>query len=157
VAIWEKVLGPDHPDLSIPLGNLGDVDNRSGDHAAALLHCQRAQAIEEARLAADHPDLAYGLTCIGEAQLGLGQPRRALPPLERALGLREGQAGDAGELARTRLALAQALWAAGSPADRARARRLATAARDGFATAGDAWKSHHATAVDWLAKHGAGG
>lgn len=143
--IYEAALGPTHADLAIPLSNLGELATHRGDFAEALRFCERALAIDAATGPED-PKLAYDLVCIGEAHLGRGDTARAREVLERALKLREPGDGDAGELARTRFDLARALPAA----ERTRARDLAVQAREGFATAGDAWKERRAQVVAWL-------
>ncbi len=139
--IYEATLGHDHGDLAIPLSNLGELATRRGDFAKAIAYCERALGLDQVS-GPDDPKLAYDLVCVGEARLGLHQPARDV--FERALALREANEGDLGELARTRFGLARALW------PDARARPLAIAARDGFATAGDAWKPRLAEAIAWL-------
>ena len=148
LATWERVRGGEHPDLAIPLGNLGDVALARGEPARALSLCRRAYDVEARASGGESPDLAYALTCQGEALVGLGQAADAITTLERALALREAGPVDAAELARTRLALARAL--AQRHTDPARVRRLATAARDVFATAGPTWAARHAAAVALL-------
>ena len=145
--IYEKTLGPDHGDLAIPLSNLGELATRRGDFALAITDCERALALDE-KGGPEDPKLAFDLVCVGEAQLGHAQPRSARAPLERALALREHGDGDRGELARTQLDLALALYRTG---ERSKAHALAVTARDGFAAAGEAWKARHAAAVAWLA------
>lgn len=145
LAIYEKALGPTHADLAIPLSNLGELAARRGDFAQSLAYCTRALGIDEAS-APDDPKLAYDLVCIGEAHLGAGAPAQAVAPLERALALRTASPGDAGELARTKFALARALPASA----KARAVTLATQAREGFAAAGDAWKTRLADVDAWI-------
>jgi eukaryotic-like serine/threonine-protein kinase len=149
LALYERTLGAGHPDLAIPLSNLGDLAIRRGDFVRALDYCRRALVLDEAAAGPDAPDLAYDLVCVGEAELGRGDRAAARPLLERALALRTGGAGDPGELARTRFALARALWGLG---DRPRARQLAIEARDGLAALGDAWADRHAAVVAWLAR-----
>jgi tetratricopeptide (TPR) repeat protein/tRNA A-37 threonylcarbamoyl transferase component Bud32 len=146
--IYEHVLGPEHADLAIPLSNLGELATRRADFTLAIHDCERALALDT-RSGPDDPQLAFDLVCIGEAQLGRRDLAAARTVLERALDLREHGGGDAGELARTRFDLAKAL------SDRARARRLAIQARDGFATAGEQWQVRHAETIAWLASHGA--
>ena len=68
LAIREKALGPDHPDVATRLNNLAVLYRDTGRHAEAEPLYQRALAIREKALGPDHPDIAT-------AQ----QPRRALP------------------------------------------------------------------------------
>jgi len=126
--------GSGHPAVATLTGNLGELVAKGGDYAGALELCSRSLAIYEKTLGGKHPDTAHALTCVGEAQLGSKAPRAALAPLRRALALRESQAGDAAEIARTRFALARALWETGG--DRRRAVALAEQSRDGYAAAG---------------------
>ena len=147
VRIYEKALGPDHVDLAIPLSNLGELETRRGDFAQAITTCARALALDE-RSAPDDPKVAFDLVCVGEAQLGRKHAELARPLLERAVALREKAEGDAGELARARFDLAKALWRGG---DRARARTLATVARDGFSEAGTRWQPRVVEVTTWLA------
>jgi serine/threonine protein kinase/tetratricopeptide (TPR) repeat protein len=151
LATWEAALGPDHADLGIPLVNLGDVALQQRNFARALPLCTRALAIETRAGGADNPALAWSLTCQGEAHLGLRAAREAIPILERARALREASPGDPGELARTRLALARALWDGGG--DRGRARELGRQAAETFASLGAVWAPRRAEATAWLAAH----
>jgi len=151
LAIWEKVLGPSNPDLAIPLSNLADLANQDGDHARAKDLCTRALAIDQAAHGEDAATIAYDLVCLGEAELTIS-PRDAVTHLGRALDLREkASGGDAGELARTRLDLAQALVATGG--DRARAHGLAAQACQTFDTLGGAWTGRRTSCADWLKSH----
>ena len=150
LAIWEPVFGADHPDIALVLSNLGDLANRRGDYARALEVCRRALVIEAPSLGQDHPDLAYNLTCSGEALLGLGRAGEALEPIARALRLREQHEVDLAERGRTRFAMARALRDTGG--DRARARQLASAARDDYADAGAHTAKQRAAVEQWLAR-----
>jgi tetratricopeptide (TPR) repeat protein len=146
LANYETSLGKDHADLAYPLSNLGELATRRADFAQAIAYCERALDLEEAATSADDPDLAYDLTCLGEARLGQGDVDAARAVLERAMKLRAGKV-DAGEKARTRFALAQALWRSG---DRGRARELAETAQKELAGAGDAWTKLSAKVRQWL-------
>src|SRR6185503_13463922 len=117
--------------------------------AKALPPYQRALAIQEEALGKDHLYLVDALAGLGKAYLGLGQDRLARERLERALKLAEPQEGDPVTLAEIRLALADTLWRTGS--DRARARVLARAARDGFLPLGRRGERGAKKANAWLA------
>ena len=58
LAITEKALGPDHPDLAIRLNNLAELYRATGRLAEAEPLLERAVAILEKVLPADHPSLA---------------------------------------------------------------------------------------------------
>jgi tetratricopeptide (TPR) repeat protein/predicted Ser/Thr protein kinase len=201
LALKQKVLPPDSPDIAFTLGSKAEAQNRLGNHAEALAEIRAARDIErraygprskttmqylsnegeylvalgrakeavavfEDALAhtegmrADSVFLAYPLTGLGRAQLALDRPADARPPLERALRIRE-TAPDPLLLAETRFALARALGDV--PAEHARARNLALAARQTYAHAAeDAGKSRTAAGLAktqedaitaWLARH----
>ncbi|HEY1556514.1 MAG TPA: hypothetical protein VGF94_16880, partial [Kofleriaceae bacterium] len=76
--------------------------------------------------------------------LGLGRAREAVPLLARALELRQGQATP-DEIAEAQLALARALRASGG--DAARARALATSARDLLAPLAAKYGSYYAASL----------
>jgi tetratricopeptide (TPR) repeat protein len=55
VAIDEKVLGPDHPDLARIIANLASLLQAKGDYKAAESLYRRALAIYERALEPNHP------------------------------------------------------------------------------------------------------
>ena len=61
LAIYERVLGPDHPDTARCLAKLALVYNAQGRYADAEPLFQRALAIYERVLGPDHPDTATSL------------------------------------------------------------------------------------------------
>ena len=87
---------------------------------------------------------------IGEAELRLGRPHGAIAPLQRALSLYEAAKLPPVSLAEVQFPLARALWSRAR--DRARARRLASAALAGFAEGGASQAEWHKQVVDWLAR-----
>ena len=92
--------------------------------------------------------IAEPLHSLGEIGLAQGKIAVAVSYLTRALGIREKHEVDATLVADTRFALARALWLAGG--DRRRARALAVAARDAYASR----QRPEATDVAaWLAAH----
>jgi tetratricopeptide (TPR) repeat protein len=56
LAIFEKVLGLEHPSVVISLSNLAVLYKDQGNYAEALLLHQRALAIREKVLGKDHPN-----------------------------------------------------------------------------------------------------
>jgi tetratricopeptide (TPR) repeat protein len=129
MAIVEKTQGPSSTDLLEPLAGLGDVWAAQGRFRESLRVDERALAVAQRR-GADHPMVARAATGVGRDQLGLGQPAPAVASLERALKIREARPTFPADLADTRFYLARAL--AASRGDLARARRLATAARETY-------------------------
>jgi len=58
LAIWEKALGPDHPEVGTSLNNLADLYRDQGRYADAEPLYKRSQAIYEKTLGLDHPYVA---------------------------------------------------------------------------------------------------
>ena len=148
-AILLAGLGPQHPSVGTILNNLGDTLLRQGNFAAAEEHYTRALAIFVARFGEGAQPLAYPLTGLGEALLAQGRAAEAITRLEQALALRD--AGSPTDLARTRFALARALWT--DPAARARAHPLASLARDELRAAGKAATRELGEVEAWLTDH----
>ena len=92
-----------------------------------------ARARLEEAFGKDHRLLAGALTAEGSAHAALGDAKAA-GFLERAGRLRDAHRARPELSAETRFALAGVLWA--NPAQRPRARKLAAAARGGYAEAG---------------------
>jgi serine/threonine protein kinase/tetratricopeptide (TPR) repeat protein len=150
LAIHEKALGPTHPSLSADLDNLGSVLILLHRSREALPLFGRALEIDEKALGPAHPALVTSLTGMGEALLDLHAANRALGPLERSLMLGERNTIRADSLAETQFALARALRETGG--DRARAKKLAVLARDGFSARPTINSKKQLTALDaWLA------
>ena len=64
LAIWEKVLGPEHPETARGLNNLAAIYDSIGDFAKALPLDKRALAIWEKVLGPEHPEMARGLNTL---------------------------------------------------------------------------------------------
>jgi tetratricopeptide (TPR) repeat protein len=58
LAIREKALGPEHPDVAVSLNNMASLYYVQGQYAKAGLLYQRALAIYEKTLGSDHPNVA---------------------------------------------------------------------------------------------------
>lgn len=89
VALREKALPPQHPDLASALNNLGLVLHDMGEYAQAVAKHERALAIWEHALGPAHPDVAMSLNNLGIALRNLGLYARALDAHERALAIWE--------------------------------------------------------------------
>ena len=89
LAIYEKTLGPDHPDTARSLNNLGFLLQAMGDLAAARPFYERALAIYEKALGPDHPDTARSLNNLGALLQAMGDLAAARPFYERALAIYE--------------------------------------------------------------------
>ncbi len=141
-------VGREHPKTALTLHNVGNVFNLQGRYGEALTYFKQALAIEEKTLGADHPEVAAELTSIADIERRTGHPERAIETLERALKIMEAQELEPGDVARTRFALAQALWEVGRDTDRALA--LARQARQDFLTLGEKDKVILAEVEAWL-------
>lgn len=88
-AIWERVLGPDHPHTATALNNLAALYQDQGRLDEALPLYERARAIQERVLGPDHPDTAASLTTLAALYQAQGRLDEALPLLERACAIWE--------------------------------------------------------------------
>jgi tetratricopeptide (TPR) repeat protein len=142
------VLGPDHTYLSVPLTNIGLGLGELGRYADALSYLTRALALDEKAFGKTSADLGIELWGIGDALDHLGRHGEAIATLERALALDNAAAAEE-PYRNAQLSLAIALGSL--QRDRARAVKLATEARAGFAKLG--LKRELAKADRWLAAH----
>ncbi len=89
LAIYEKVLGPEHPDTALSLNNLGGLlyaqDNLTGSRPLY----ERALAIREKVLGPEHPDTATSLNSLASLLQAQGDLAGSWPLYERALAIRE--------------------------------------------------------------------
>jgi serine/threonine protein kinase/tetratricopeptide (TPR) repeat protein len=148
LGILEAALGATHPQLATPLVDLGDVLRFSGDRDGALAAYRRAGALLDK--SPERPEKAQALVGIGQLELGADRASEALAPLQQAVALRERYPSDPVALAEARFALAEALWRDGR--ERARALRLATAARAAYAQAGARGRESLGAVDAWLAR-----
>src|SRR5450631_2762624 len=84
LALKERALGRDHPDVGISEGNLAVVLTMLGRNQEALEHVDRSIEILEIGLGAGHPDLATQLNNRGEILDALGRSRDARTSFEKA-------------------------------------------------------------------------
>ncbi len=89
LAIQERTLGPEHPDVASTLSDLANNDAATGDLAQAQARHERALAILEKELGPDHPDVAVSLTNLGNIHCDTGAYDAARPLYERALTILE--------------------------------------------------------------------
>jgi CHAT domain-containing protein/tetratricopeptide (TPR) repeat protein len=115
VAIKEKNLGPDHPEVAKSLRNFGVLMNLSGEYTQAKQLAERALRIRENALGPDHPDVAMSLRDLGDILDRTGDFAAARPLLERALEIQEKVLGhNDPELALTLTHLGVVRWRAGN-------------------------------------------
>jgi len=89
VAIREKELGPDHPDLAYSLNAYGILHMETGDLAAARPLYERALAMWEKTQGAEAPNVAQALNNLANVYWATGDYAGARPLMERALAIRE--------------------------------------------------------------------
>src|SRR5262245_38864489 len=94
LAITERALGPDHPDVAPVRHNLGGLAHARGAYARGEPWARRAVVIRTRALGDDHPDVAADLVALAALLDGQGRYteaealyRRALTVFERTFGL----------------------------------------------------------------------
>src|SRR5436190_1454768 len=93
LAIYEKALGPDHPDVATALANLALSYQSKRDYARAEPLLQRALAIHEKALGPEHPDVASTLNSLAGLYRTRGDYAHAEPLYQRALAIYEKRLG----------------------------------------------------------------
>lgn len=88
VAIYEKVLPPDHPDLATAINNLGFDRYRLGQYRESEALYERALDIRERVLPPNHPAIADTINNLAELYKAEDKPEEAIPLLNRALEMR---------------------------------------------------------------------
>jgi len=89
LAIREKTLGPDHPEVADALNNLAALYKAKGEYAQAEPLYERALAISEKALGPEHPDTAISLSNLAGLYRVKGEYVRAEPLFRRALAIDE--------------------------------------------------------------------
>jgi len=89
LALREKVLGAEDPDVATSLNNLALLYQNQGKYAQAEPLYQRALALREKVLGPDHPDVAGSLNNLATLYKHQGRYAEADPPFQRALAIWE--------------------------------------------------------------------
>jgi CHAT domain-containing protein/tetratricopeptide (TPR) repeat protein len=89
LAIREKALGPDHPDVAASLNNLALLYDQQGRSVDAEPLYKKALAIWEKTLGPDHPDVATSLNNLALLYDAQGRYAEAEPLYRRSLVIRE--------------------------------------------------------------------
>ncbi|MFY9894662.1 MAG: tetratricopeptide repeat protein [Xanthobacteraceae bacterium] len=89
LAIREKALGPDHPDVAQALHNLAVLYGQQGRYAEAAPLLKRALAIREKALGPDHLDVATTLNDLAHLYVEQGRHAEAEPLCKRSLAIVE--------------------------------------------------------------------
>ncbi|MCA9709110.1 MAG: tetratricopeptide repeat protein [Myxococcales bacterium] len=148
MAVTERELGPDHPNMAAGHGVLGWVAARRGDVAGVRHHAGRGHAILAAALGEDNPD-TLDMRVGGAAMLAeAGRPAEAREALRALLLAREASPPD-GVTAAAWVALADVLWR--EPEDRAEAVAVIRRGRTALEEAGQPVQVR--TLSEWLEAH----
>ncbi|WNZ44126.1 tetratricopeptide repeat protein [Leptolyngbya boryana CZ1] len=89
LAIAEKILPPNHPNLAQSINNLAFLYRAQGRLSEAEPLLQRALKIRETVLPPNHPDLAQSINNLASLYQAQGRLSEAEPLLQRALKIRE--------------------------------------------------------------------
>ncbi len=89
LTIYEKALGPEHPNVASGLNNLALLYKAQGRYAEAEPLFKRALVIQEKALGPDHPDVATSLNNLGQLYQAQGRYAEEEPLLKRALAIWE--------------------------------------------------------------------
>ena len=89
LAIWEKALGPEHPQVAQTLNNLAALYYTKGQYVEAEPLFKRALALVEKALGPDHPHVATSVNNLAELYQAQGKYAEAEPLLQRSLAIRE--------------------------------------------------------------------
>ena len=89
LALREKALGPEHPDVATDLNNLAALYHAQGAYAKAEPLYQRSLKIWEKALGLDHPDVAQSLNNLAALYHAQGAYAKAEPLYQRSLKIKE--------------------------------------------------------------------
>ena len=89
LAIREKVLGKEHPDVATSINNLATLYQAMRSYSQAELLYQRSLAIREKVLGKDHPDVANSLNNLAALYQDLGNYSQTELLYQRSLAIRE--------------------------------------------------------------------
>ncbi|CAF1037984.1 unnamed protein product [Adineta steineri] len=89
LAIYQKTLPPNHPDLASSYGNIGSVHYNMGNYPKALLFHEKALEIRQQSLTSNHPDLAKSYISVGLVHDNMGNYSKALSCYEKALEMQQ--------------------------------------------------------------------
>jgi tetratricopeptide (TPR) repeat protein len=95
LALREKALGPEHPDVAESLNNLAVLYHAQGQYAKAEPLLERALAIWENALGPEHPDVTRSLNNLAQLLQATNRLAEAEPLMRRALAIDEQSHGPA--------------------------------------------------------------
>ncbi|CAF1442116.1 unnamed protein product [Adineta steineri] len=89
LTIDQKLLPPNHPDLTMSYNNIGLVHYNMGNYPKALSSHKKALEIRQQSLPPNHPDLAMSYNNIGEVHRNMRNYLKSLSSHEKALEIRQ--------------------------------------------------------------------
>ena len=89
LAISEKALGKDHPDVATSLNNLAKLYFKQGEYEQALPMYVRSLAICEKALGKNHPDVGIILDNYADSLEALGKTKEAAAARARAKNIKD--------------------------------------------------------------------
>jgi tetratricopeptide (TPR) repeat protein len=89
LAIREKVLGLEHPNIAQSYNNIGELYRSMGDYPKALEYHQKSLAVFEKVLGVEHPDTATSYNNIGLVYKSMGDYPKALEYYQKDLAISE--------------------------------------------------------------------
>jgi tetratricopeptide (TPR) repeat protein len=95
LALEDRTVGPDHPNVARVLDGLGNAVMRQGDGKRAVDVLERARGIVERAFGPDHPRVARALCVLGNAYVIVGKAAHGEQLQRRALAIRRAALGDA--------------------------------------------------------------
>jgi tetratricopeptide (TPR) repeat protein/predicted Ser/Thr protein kinase len=93
LVIWERALGPEHPNVAGCFLNLGNAAYNQGKFEEARSYYERALAIREKVLGPEHPGVAASLNNLGMVERRQGKYEDARADYERSLSIFEKSLG----------------------------------------------------------------
>ncbi|HYI00107.1 serine/threonine-protein kinase, partial [Hyalangium sp.] len=87
LALWEKALGPEHPNVASSLQQLSSITWWMGKYPQALEYAERALALKMKALGPEHPDVAKVMKTSAAALRDLGRYEEARQRFEQVLAL----------------------------------------------------------------------
>jgi serine/threonine-protein kinase len=116
LAIRERILGPDNPDVAAVLNNIGNALRELGQRDEARATYLRARAIWQAAWGPESPALAMAASGLGELALDAGDHAEAIAEFRTMLAIRQAKrpAGHS-DISAAQVKLGRALLAARDP------------------------------------------
>jgi tetratricopeptide (TPR) repeat protein len=93
IAMFEATVGPEHPDVALPLTGLGTLDLEAGNYDQAAKYFERVIAIRTKALGAEHPYVSEPLAFLARVEHDRHHDARAIELYRRAMTIAEHSLG----------------------------------------------------------------